>query len=189
MKGGVDAIIHRQEMWSTGEDSLLKIISLQTQFERRYEKILASLAETKTPVIVIIPYYPQFPEEMKKKGIYSLSVFNDVIFRHATLMGFPIIDLRLTFTEDRDYASATEPSSFGGLKVSKLIAKVIKEFDFTLKRTSIFHDPTPNPEKQVGSPIIQRFIHNFILYSLSNIKKKKKKNISFLFFTHKTNHK
>ncbi len=68
----------------------------------------------------------------------ALTVFNDVITRQAFLAGVPLIDLRLICTEDADYANPIEPSSQGGDKIARSIARTVTEHDFTRRRTEVF---------------------------------------------------
>ena len=129
--------------------------AIQSQFEKKYEKLLKLLVETGKHIIVVVPYFPQFQGEMRRRAIFSMAVFNDVILRLAFEGGLPVIDLRITFTDEADFASPIEPSALGGLKVAKLINQVLKEFDFSKKRTSIFH-LQENVGPQEGSLVLRR---------------------------------
>jgi hypothetical protein len=50
-----------------------------------------------------------------------LSVINDVITRAAFSRGTDLIDLRLLFDDDADFANAIEPSVKGGMKLARAI--------------------------------------------------------------------
>ena len=63
---------------------------------------------------------------------------NDIIFQEAAKAGVPVMDLRLIFNEDSDYANPIEPSAAGGLKMAKIIKEIVYNHDFSLKNTVIF---------------------------------------------------
>ena len=68
----------------------------------------------------------------------GLSIFNDIIFQEAVKSGLPVVDLRIIFNEDRDFANPIEPSMLGGAKMTKVIKRVAYEHDFSLKNTVVF---------------------------------------------------
>jgi hypothetical protein len=51
----------------------------------------------------------------------SGNVINDVITREALSRGFTLIDLRVMFADDNDFANPIEPSVQGGMKLARAI--------------------------------------------------------------------
>ena len=75
---------------------------------------------------------------LQKMAMAALPTFNDIIFQEAAKAGVPVMDLRLIFNEDSDYANPIEPSAAGGLKMAKIIKEIVYNHDFSLKNTVIF---------------------------------------------------
>ena len=65
-------------------------------------------------------------------------MFNDVILREAFSRGLPVIDLRLVFDDDADYANDIEPSVKGGAKIAKVIATLVTNHDFKQRRSVVY---------------------------------------------------
>jgi hypothetical protein len=65
-------------------------------------------------------------------------VFNDTILHEAFARGLPVIDLRIMFDDDADYANDIEPSVRGGAKIARAIASLVETHDFTRQRTEIY---------------------------------------------------
>ena len=63
----------------------------------------------------------------------------DVITRQAFKAGVPLIDLRLTCNEARDYANPIEPSAEGSEKIVNAIMNVVLEHDFSKSYTQVFY--------------------------------------------------
>lgn len=49
-----------------------------------------------------------------------------------------MIELRALCTRPEDYANPIEPSSIGGEKIARAIARVVTEHDFASRRTVIY---------------------------------------------------
>ena len=47
-------------------------------------------------------------------------MFNDAIMREVFARALPVIDLRLIFDDDADYANDIEPSVEGGAKIARV---------------------------------------------------------------------
>jgi hypothetical protein len=110
-----------------------------SDFEDYYRKMLKTVLERNLPTAVCTIYYPNFPDSfMQKTALSALSVFNDVIIRQASAAGIPLLDLRLICNEKDDYANEIEPSSKGGRKIAAVILEVVKNHDFSNKRTTIY---------------------------------------------------
>jgi len=52
--------------------------------------------------------------------------------------GLPLIDLRLVYDKDEDYANPIEPSDAVGKKIARVIRSVVSEHDFAKRRTTLF---------------------------------------------------
>jgi hypothetical protein len=50
----------------------------------------------------------------------------------------PLIDLRLIFDDDADYANDIEPSVKGGAKMAKTITSLVTTHDFGRRRSEIY---------------------------------------------------
>jgi hypothetical protein len=75
---------------------------------------------------------------MQRLAVAGLTIFNDAIARQAFARGLPLIDLRLVCNEDADYANPIEPSSHGGDKIVRAVARLLREHDFSRRRTEVF---------------------------------------------------
>ena len=78
------------------------------------------------------------PSDLQKVAMNGLSIFNDIIFQEAVKSGVPVVDLRIIFNEDRDFANPIEPSMLGGAKMTKVIKRIAYEHKFSLKKTVVF---------------------------------------------------
>jgi hypothetical protein len=91
------------------------------------------------PVAVCTIYEARYDDPTARKiAGAGLTIFNDVIMREAFARGVPVIDLRLMFDEDEDYANDIEPSVKGGAKIAKAIATLVTTHDFTRRRSEIY---------------------------------------------------
>jgi hypothetical protein len=75
---------------------------------------------------------------LQRHAITVLMVFNDVIIREAFLASVPLLNVRLICDADADYANPIEPSVAGGAKITGVIANVVREYDFTRKRSEVY---------------------------------------------------
>lgn len=104
---------------SVGE-VLLKLADIQDRFRRNYTTLLNAAARRKLPTAVCSVYDPRFPDPARRRiGALALSVINDVITREAFARQFTLIDLRMMFDEDSDFANPIEPSAKGGMKLAE----------------------------------------------------------------------
>jgi lysophospholipase L1-like esterase len=140
--GGNDAL-GRASILSERAGSVAEVLArlarIGDEFERDYRQMLKALLARRLPCAVCTIYYPQFPEaELQKLTTTALTVFNEVIIRQAFAHGLPLIDLRLVCNEPSDYANPIEPSARGGEKIAATIARLLREHDFTRRRTEVF---------------------------------------------------
>lgn len=117
-----------------------KLADLSEEFEQQYQKLLQKILSLHLPTAVCTIYNPNFPErEYQRIGVSALTIFNDVIIRQAFEKGIPLIDLRLTCNEPKDYANAIEPSAAGGEKIVNAIMNVVLEHNFNKPYTQVFY--------------------------------------------------
>lgn len=110
-----------------------------SDFEINYKQMLENILSKNLPTVLCTVYFPNFPEPVFQKiSVAALSAFNDVIIRQAISNGLPLLDLRLICNEAADYANEIEPSGKGGKKIAAKILEVVKNHDFSKKRTEIF---------------------------------------------------
>ena len=144
----------RDHVSSMGE-GFLKFNPIRQDFEKKYSKMLRQALKVGLPTAVCTIYHPRFestnlermsgfippgitPSDLQKVAMNGLSIFNDIIFQEAVKSGFPVVDLRIIFNEDRDFANPIEPSMLGGAKMTKVIKRIGYEHDFSLKKTVVF---------------------------------------------------
>ena len=68
----------------------------------------------------------------------ALAIINDRITRAAFARNLPLMDLRLVWDEDSDFANPIEPSVHGGAKIAAAIATLILEHDFGRMRSGVY---------------------------------------------------
>ena len=128
---------------------------IRQEFERSYGQMVSKVLSYDLPTIFCTIYNPCFNHSelervadyilegtsnmvLQKMAMAALPTFNDIIFQEAAKAGVPVMDLRLIFNEDSDYANPIEPSAAGGLKMAKIIKEIVYNHDFSLKNTVIF---------------------------------------------------
>jgi len=104
---------------SVGE-VLMRLADIQDRFRRSYALMLEAVSRRKLPTAVCSVYDPRFPEPLRRRlGALALSIINDVITREAFSRQFTLIDLRVMFNQDEDFANPIEPSLNGGMKLAR----------------------------------------------------------------------
>lgn len=120
-------------------DALATLAEVADAFERDHAVMLAAIAKRGLPTLVCSIYNPRFDDaSLQRVAVAALAHFNDAILRNAFRAGLPVLDLRLVCTEAAHYANEIEPSSAGGERIARGIARAIREHDFSSKRTSVF---------------------------------------------------
>jgi GDSL-like Lipase/Acylhydrolase family len=120
-------------------DALNRLAGIGDGFERGYRAMLDSVLARALPTAVCTVYNPRYPDpRMQRLAVAGLTIFNDAITRQTFARGLPLIDLRLVCDEDADYANPIEPSSHGGEKIVRAIARLVTEHDFARRRTEVF---------------------------------------------------
>ncbi|MGA2612234.1 MAG: SGNH/GDSL hydrolase family protein [Spirochaetia bacterium] len=122
------------QVGGTAKEFLEELVTAQDRFRQHYGRLLGECKKIGKPTVVCTIYDCIPSLESWKKT--ALSIFNDVIIREATTLGFPVIDLRTICYDESDYSSVSriEPSSRGGMKIAKKIAAIVQTFDFKLPR-------------------------------------------------------
>ena len=141
--GGNDAYnasgIFRERVLTVAE-ALGLLAKAQARFRKDYQALLRAILAVGKPVAVCTVYdaIPGLGEAQRA----GLALFNDVIIRSAAEALVPMIDLRVVCDEAEDYSaiSPIEPSGQGGAKIAQVIADLIRQHDFSVRRagTSIF---------------------------------------------------
>ena len=140
--GGNDAIAEAgvlMEGAASVAEAVEKLADVAQRFDRAYWAMLGNALAQGLPTTVCTIYDPNFgdPTEQLLTST-ALALFNDVILRNAFAAGAPVLDLRLICTDKADYANEIEPSSVGGEKIARAIARVVTLHDFTRQRSEIF---------------------------------------------------
>jgi hypothetical protein len=116
-----------------------KLAKIKAAFAKSYGAMLDGVLARKLPSAVCTIYEARYQDPATRKiAGAGLTVFNDVIMREAFARGVPVIDLRLIFDEDSDYANDIEPSVKGGAKIAKVIATLVTTHDFTRRRSEVY---------------------------------------------------
>jgi hypothetical protein len=140
--GGNDALGYMgilEERAASATQVIGRLADIQDEFAARYAAMLRSVLGRGLPTILCTVYNPRFPDAtMQRLAVTAAAVFNDVILRSAFAAGLPVLDLRLIFDDDADYANAIEPSSQGGAKIAAAIVRAVQEHNFTGQRSTIF---------------------------------------------------
>jgi lysophospholipase L1-like esterase len=120
-------------------DAVTRLAAVGEAFALAYRAILEAVLARGLPTAVCTIYEPRFPDpRLQKLAVTGLCLFNDVIARQAFARGLPLIDLRLVCDEDADYANPIEPSSRGGEKIARAIARLLAEHDLSKGRAEVF---------------------------------------------------
>ena len=136
-------------------DSFLRFHNYRESFESDYINMLTNALSFNLPTTLCTIYHPCFNhsemermlnyiipdvnnETLQKMAMTTLPIFNDIIFQEAVRFNLPVIDLRLIFNDKSDYANEIEPSAIGGLKMAKVIRKVVYNHDFSSNNTIVY---------------------------------------------------
>jgi lysophospholipase L1-like esterase len=140
--GGNDALQHEKllEEWAWSVAGVLdKLAKIRAEFAKDYRAMLDGVLARKLPAAVCTIYEARYQDlETRKIANTGLTIFNDIITREAFARGVPLIDLRLIFNDDADYANPVEPSVKGGAKIAKVIATLVTTHDFTQRRSEVY---------------------------------------------------
>jgi lysophospholipase L1-like esterase len=105
-------------------DALGKLATVRELFQRGYGTMLDEVHSRGIPVAVCTIYEGRFPEPVRRRvAATALTILNDAITREAFARNLTLIDLRVIFDRDEDYANPVEPSVRGGEKLARAIAR------------------------------------------------------------------
>jgi GDSL-like Lipase/Acylhydrolase family len=123
--GGNDALGEASVLDASAQsvaEVLMRLASVQDRFRETYARLLDAVQRRKLPTAVCSVYEPRFPDPLRRRvSAVALSVINDVITREAFSRGFTLLDLRVMFADDQDFANPIEPSVQGGMKLARAI--------------------------------------------------------------------
>jgi len=140
--GGNDAlgearILSKRVSMST--EVFLELARIRDEFEKQYDKMLASVLAHNKPTVLCTVYDPNFSQALQQRvSKAGLTVFNDCITRAVGRRSIPLLDLRLLFTDREDYANPIEPSPVGGAKIVRQIRSIVTNHDFSQKQSVVF---------------------------------------------------
>jgi hypothetical protein len=127
--GGNDALMASgllDEPVYSSADALRLIGASVREFEGRYRAAVAACLAQGLPLVVCTIYNGNFPDpDYGERVVVALTAFNDAIVRTACTHGLDVIDLRAVCDLPQDYANPIEPSSVGGAKIARAIARVV----------------------------------------------------------------
>jgi hypothetical protein len=140
--GGNDALQEKglieQQARSVAE-VLDKLAKIRGAFRKSYAAMLDSVLARRLPTAICTIYEARYQDPTTRAiAATGLTVFNDAILREAFARALPVIDLRLIFNDDADYANDIEPSVQGGAKIAKTIAGLVTNADFKQRRSVIY---------------------------------------------------
>jgi hypothetical protein len=104
-------------------DAMHKLAAIGDRFRRDYSALLDAVARRGLPAAVCTIYEARFPEPARRRvAATALTLLNDRITVEAFSRGLSLIDLRVIFDQDEDFANPIEPSARGGEKMARAIA-------------------------------------------------------------------
>ena len=116
-----------------------ELAEIADRFRRDYHAMLESVLAHGRPTAVCTIYDGNFDDPGQQRiAAAGLTAFNDVILRAAGQRGLPVLDLRLVFTAESDYANAIEPAAVGGAKIARLIREIVTGHDFSRGRAVLY---------------------------------------------------
>jgi lysophospholipase L1-like esterase len=140
--GGNDALGHSGVLDQAARsmaEAIWRLAHIREEFARGYGAMLEQVLRLGLPVAVCTIYDGRFADPRQQRlGMTALTIFNDAITRHAFRRGLDLIDLRVIFTEESDYANPIEPSVQGGAKIASAIAEMVAEQDVARRRSVVF---------------------------------------------------
>jgi hypothetical protein len=120
-------------------EGLDKLAKIKAVFRKSYAAMLDGVLARRLPTAICTIYEARYQDRAARAvAATGLTVFNDVILREAFARALPVIDLRLIFDDDADYANDIEPSVQGGGKIAKVISEVVTTANFKQRRSVIY---------------------------------------------------
>jgi hypothetical protein len=151
--GGNDALAESgvlDQVARSVAEALEKISATRDRFRRNYAAMLDDVAKPGLPTAICTIYEPRFPDsERRRLAATALAILNDCITREAFLRGLALIDLRVIFDQDTDFANPIEPSVQGGLKIAKAAVRFAYEMECQARVIAWNSAYSPNGDTQV----------------------------------------
>ena len=120
-------------------EGLDKLAKIKAAFRKSYAAMLDGVLARKLPTAICTIYEARYQDPAARTiAATGLTLFNDAILREAFARALPVIDLRLIFDDDSDYANDIEPSVQGGAKIARAIATLVTTADFKQRRSVIY---------------------------------------------------
>jgi hypothetical protein len=127
--GGNDALMASgllDEPVYSSADALRLIAATVRGFEGRYRAAVGACLTRGLPLTVCTIYHGNFPDpDYRERAAVALTALNDAIVRIACAHALDVIDLRSVCDLPQDYANPIEPSSAGGAKIARAIARLL----------------------------------------------------------------
>ena len=156
--GGNDVLMHIDsfaESVSNIGEAFDSFNERMEDFEKDYVKMLTNVSNRKLKTTLCTIYNPCFEhndmekltymlppnldiKKLQQRSVTALSIFNNIIFQEAFNFGLPLMDLRLIFNDEVDYANPIEPSAVGGMKMAKIIKNISYRHDFSNKNSVVY---------------------------------------------------
>ena len=156
--GGNDGLGHLSifnEPVDTIGDALQKMFLIGENFKKEYSSMLDNVLTYKLPTTVCNIYYPRFfsnslervvsylpmmvdGEKLQQMAMAAETIFNDIIMFEVFKRNLPLIDLRILCNDDKDFANPIEPSCIGGLKIAKVINKIVDVHSFDSNACGVY---------------------------------------------------
>lgn len=132
--GGNDAILASgvlDESTTSLAAALDRLADVREAFRAAYRTMLDEVLAQGIATAVCTIYEGADPDPtFRRIASTALAMLNDCITREAAARALPLIDLRVIFDSDEDYANPIEPSASGGHKFAAAIASVVAGQDF-----------------------------------------------------------
>jgi lysophospholipase L1-like esterase len=140
--GGNDALTSigvLGESVSTVSDAMSLFSEIRKQFKNNYSNMLKNILKLNKP-IAVCTVYDSIPD-IEQEALTALSIYNEIILKEAFRVKIPVIDLRLTFTEQADYSvlSPIEPSVQGGEKITDVIKFLLENHNYSSNKSVIYY--------------------------------------------------
>jgi lysophospholipase L1-like esterase len=140
--GGNDALQEKgliEKQARSVAEVLDKLTKIKAAFRKSYAAMLDGVLARRLPTAVCTVYEARYQDPTTRAiAATGLTVFNDTILREAFARALPVIDLRLIFNDDADYANDIEPSVQGGEKIARIVATLVTTHDFKQRRSVIY---------------------------------------------------
>jgi lysophospholipase L1-like esterase len=105
-------------------EALGRLAQIQNNFRNGYARMLDAALGYGPAAAVCTVYDPRFSDPLRRRlGSLALSVINDAITREAFSRNVTVIDLRVMFNDDSDFANPIEPSVHGGMKLARAVLR------------------------------------------------------------------